>query len=70
MSTLGTVRDAELNQKAGSRVIVTATNYGMPMNPTYPTSLKGCFQHVLPRGTFDRVVSFNFPVIDPILSGT
>ena len=50
--------------------MVTATNYGMPMNPTYPTSSKGCFQRALPRGTSDRVVSFNFPVIDPILSGT
>ena len=62
---------AELNEKSGRLVTGTALKYGIAMNPTCLTPLKGRFQRVLPRSRFDRVMNFvKFRVIEPILPGT
>jgi hypothetical protein len=62
---------AELNEKSGRLVTGTALKYGIAMNPTCLTPLKGRFQRVLPRSRFDRVMNFvKFRVVEPILPGT
>jgi hypothetical protein len=62
---------AELDERSGRLVSGTALKYGIAMNPTCLTPLKGRFQRVLPRSTFDRVMNFvKFRLIEPILPGT